>query len=159
MSYKILCDLEGHFDLWGQWQGNFIFILSLGSSFHNSVNYWPNFFNLSTWSLTKEHSGCRAITSSLYLNWNISVIYCRIEIKLVFVKAEWRWLLFRKKHFLCHFWSSKHDVIKLSIADISLIRRWIESQIGQRDLYSPYNLLVIKISCDLERHIDLWGQL
>ena len=44
------------------------------------------------------------------------------------------------KHILCHFRSSKHDVIKLSIADISLIIRWIESQIGQRDLDSPYNL-------------------
>ena len=44
------------------------------------------------------------------------------------------------KHILCHFGSSKHDVIKLSIADISLIKRWIESQIGQRDLDSPYNL-------------------
>ena len=31
----------------------------------------------------------------------------------------------------------------LSIADISIIVRWIESQIGQRDLDSPYNFEVI----------------
>ena len=33
----------------------------------------------------------------------------------------------------------KHDVIMLSIADISPIIRLIESQYGQRDLDSPYN--------------------
>ena len=47
----------------------------------------------------------------------------------------------------------------LSIADISLIIRWIESQIGHRDLDSPYNLYVILKSCDLEGHLDLCGQL
>ena len=25
VSNKILCDIEGHFDLWGQWQGKCIF--------------------------------------------------------------------------------------------------------------------------------------
>ena len=99
-----------------------------GSSVHNSVNSWPNFFNLLTVVVDKGTSACRGITSSLYLNWNISIIYCWIEIKLVLVKAEWRWLLFREKHYLCHFRSSKYDVIKLSIADISLIIRWIESE-------------------------------
>ena len=119
---------------------NAYYFLSLGLSVHNSVNYWPNFFKLSTVVVDKGTSGCGGITSSLYSNWNNSVIYCRIEIKLVLVKAEWLWLLFRWKHILCHFRSSKHDVIKLSIADISLIIRSIESQIGQRDLDSPYNL-------------------
>ena len=47
------------------------------------------------------------------------------------------------KIFFGHFHSSTHDVIMLSIADISLIIRWIESQIGQRDLDSPYNFEVI----------------
>ena len=88
MSYKIYRDLEDHFDLWGQQQGKCIFFLSLGLSVHNSVNSWPNYFNLSTVVVDKGTSGCRGITSSLYLNWNISVIYCRIEIKLVLVKAK-----------------------------------------------------------------------
>ena len=44
-------------------------------------------------------SGCQGITSSLYLNWNISVIYCRIEVKFVLVKAKWWWLLFGKNTF------------------------------------------------------------
>ena len=114
--------------------------LSLGLSVHNSVNYWPNFFKLSTVVVAKETSGCRGITSSLYLNWNISVIYCRTEINLFLVKAEWWWLLFRKKHNFSLFRSSKHDVVKLSNTDISLIIRWIESHISQRDLDSPYNL-------------------
>ena len=26
-SFKILCDLEGHIDIWGQWQGQCIFFL------------------------------------------------------------------------------------------------------------------------------------
>ena len=88
MSYKILCDLEGHFDLWVNGKVNPHSFLSLGSSVHNSVNSWPNFFNLSTVVADNGTSGCRGITSSLYLNWNICVIYCRIEIKLVSVKAE-----------------------------------------------------------------------
>ena len=44
-------------------------------------------------------SVCQGITSSLYLNWNISVIYCRIEVKFVLVKEEWWWLLFGKNTF------------------------------------------------------------
>ena len=46
-------------------------------------------------------------------------------------------------YFLCHFRSSKHDVVMLSIADIFPIIRWIESQIDQRDLDSPFNFGVI----------------
>ena len=60
-----------------------------------------------------------------------------------FSKGKMTMTFISLKHLLCHFRSSKHDVIKLSIADISLIIRWIESEIGQRDLASPYNLYVI----------------
>ena len=73
--------------------------LSLGLSVHNTVNFWPNYSNLSTAVVDKGTSGCRGITSSLYLNWNISIIYCRIEIKLVLGKAKWRWLFFVKNTF------------------------------------------------------------
>ena len=48
-----------------------------------------------------------------------------------------------KKYFLCHFRSSKHDVFMHSIADISLIVRWIESKFDQRDEDSRYNYEVI----------------
>ena len=44
-------------------------------------------------------SGCQGTTSSLYLILNISVIYCRIEVKFVLVKAEWWWLSFGKINF------------------------------------------------------------
>ena len=84
--YKILCDIEGHFDLWGQWQCKCIFFtLSLGLSVHNSVNSWPNYFKLSNMVVDKGTSGWKGVTSSLYLNWHISVINCRIKVKLVLV--------------------------------------------------------------------------
>ena len=47
----------------------------------------------------KGTSGYLGSTSSIYLNWNISVFYCQIDIKLTLLKAEWRWLLFRNNHF------------------------------------------------------------
>ena len=112
----------------------YILSLSFGLSIHNSVNSWPNHFKISKVVVDKRTSGCRSITSSIYLNWNISVSYCRIEIKLVSVKAEWRWVLFCENHFR----SRRHDVIKLSIADISLILRSIESQFGHRCQGSPW---------------------
>ena len=96
--------------------------------------------NFQPWSVKKELTG---ITSSIYLNWNISVIHYRIDIKLILVKAEWQWLLFCKKNVLRHFRSRIHNVIKLSIADISLIFRQIETQIGQRDLGSTCAFEVI----------------
>ena len=74
------------------------FVVSL--SIHNSVNSWPNHFKVATVVVDKRTSGYQSFTSSIYINWNISVIYCRIEIKLVSVKAEWQGLLFRKHYFL-----------------------------------------------------------
>ena len=52
-----------------------------------------------TVSVEKGTSGYLGSTSSIYLNWNISVFYCQIDIKLILLKAEWRWLLFRNNHF------------------------------------------------------------
>ena len=72
---------------------------SFGLSIHNSVNSRPNHFKISKVVVDRRTSGSRSITSSIYLNWNISVIYCQIEIKLVSIKAEWRWVLFRKNYF------------------------------------------------------------
>ena len=46
---------------------------------------------------------------------------------------------FVKKHYLCHFRSRRHDVIKVSIADIFLILLLIELQFVQSDLGSPCN--------------------
>ena len=86
--------------------------LSLGLSVHKSVNYWPKFFKLSTVVVEKGTSGCRGNTSSIYSNWNISVIYCRIEIKLVLVKAKWWWLLFCRGTF--YVTSGKANMTSLS---------------------------------------------
>ena len=78
----------------------YILSLSFGLSIHNSVNSWPNHFTISKVVVDKRTSGWRSIMSTIYLNWNITVIYCRIKIKLVSVKAEWWWVLFRKSYFL-----------------------------------------------------------
>ena len=78
-----------------------MYILSLlyGLSLHNSFSSWPNVFKFSTVVVDKGTSGCRSITSSIYLNWNICVIYYRIKIKFVFEKADYRCILIRKNCF------------------------------------------------------------
>ena len=68
VSYKILRDVEGHFDLWVNGKVNAYSLLSLGLSIRNSVNSGPNYFKLSTVVVDKETSGCMGITSSLYSN-------------------------------------------------------------------------------------------
>ena len=60
------------------------------------------------------------------------------EIKLVSIKAKWWWILFGKNSFLNCFRSRRHDVIKLSIPDISLILHSIDSQFGHRSQDSPW---------------------
>ena len=125
----------------------YILSLSYGLSIHNSFSSWPNVFTFSTIVVDKGTSGCGSITSSLYLNLTISVIYYRIKIKLVLEKAEWRCLLIRKNYFLSHFRSRRHDVIKHPIADIPLKLRWIEPQFGHRDQGNPW--------CHLKYHVIL----
>ena len=60
-----------------------MYILSLfyGLSIHNSFSSCRNHFKFSTVVVDKGTSGCSSITSSIYLNWNISVICNRIKIK------------------------------------------------------------------------------
>ena len=97
-------------------------------------------FNCGCW---KKPSGWRGITSSIYLNWNISFIYYRFDIKLILVKEEWRWLLVRKNHFPMSLPVLQTWRPQILIANISLILRSIGTQFGQRDLSSPYDFLVI----------------
>ena len=107
---------------------------------HNFVNSWPNFFNLSVVVVDKGTSGCRVITSSLYLDWNISVIYCRIEIKLVLVKEEWRWLLFRKNTFCVTSGLANMTSLSFQLRISLLLCVGLSQKFGQRYLDSPYNL-------------------
>ena len=116
----------------------YILSLSFGLSIQNSVNSWPDHFKISKVVVDKRTSGCRCITSSIYLNWNISVIYCRIEIKLVSIKENDGEFYFVRITFLNCFRSRRHDVIKLSIADISLILHSIDSLFGHRSHDSPW---------------------
>ena len=60
-------------------------------------NSWLSHFKFWSMVVEKGSSGWRGITSSIYLNWNISVINCRFGIKLNSVKEELSWLLVRKK--------------------------------------------------------------
>ena len=101
----------------------------VGLFIHNSVNSCPNHFKDSTVVVDKRTSGCRSITSSIYLNWNISVIYFRIENQTCFGKSRMTGT-FARITFFSNFRSRRHDVIKLSIANISLSLRSIGSQIG-----------------------------
>ena len=86
------------------------------------------------------------MTSSIYLNLNISMtpsLNVRLRSSLFWYKQNDNDYNFVKSTFLCHFRSRRHDVIKLSIADISLIVRVNESQFGQRDEDSPCDFAVI----------------
>ena len=114
---------------------------------------------ISTMVFENGTSGYLGITSSIYLNWKISVIFGRIDIKLVFIKAEWWWLLFRKKVFfyvtsgLVHMTSFKFQ-LRISFSfyfglSYNLFRVfWVVN----------VTLRSFKILCDLEGHIDIWGQ-
>ena len=70
-SYKILCDIEGHVDLLGPLHGKWLFSLLFDLSIHNSS------------ILDQITSGCKYDTSSIFFNWDISVINCQIELKSV----------------------------------------------------------------------------
>ena len=87
---KILCDIEGHFDLLGYLHGKCIFSLLFDLSIHNSVNSWPNHFKCSTVVVVRGTSGCKYDTSSISLNWDISIINCRMELKSALAKWDWR---------------------------------------------------------------------
>ena len=83
VSYEILCDIEGHFDLCGHWQGKCIFFLyRLICQFITQLildRITPNF---QVWSLKAkekyrgmlrgESFGCKGITSSKFFNGDIS---------------------------------------------------------------------------------------
>ena len=136
VSYKISCDLEGHIDLW---QGQCIFFLFHWLSIHNSVNSLLNYFKLSTVVVKKGTSGWRGIMSSTYLNCNISFINCRINVK-VFFFADITSLSFQLRISLLFYVGLSHTLTR-EIWDIHVTLR------------------SYKISCDLEGHVDLLGQL
>ena len=145
-SYKILCDFGGHLDLLGQEQGQCIFFLYclICRLIHPQILYRvTSYFQL--WLLNKGTAGQRGITSSIYLNWNISSIYCRFEIKLCFGKSRTMMtLLFIKNHFSVT--SGLADMTSLNfqlLNDNSLILCWIESKCGQIDLSCPYDFEII----------------
>ena len=101
--------------------------------------------NFQLWLLKKGISGWRGITSSIYLNWNLSVIYCRFEIKLFSVKAECGWLLYRKNHFSVT--SGLADMPSLNFQLLISLLLYIGlSQMALRSY---------RIPCDIEGHIDL----
>ena len=159
MLYKILGDLEGHFDLWVNGKVNSFSFLSLGSSVHNSVNSWPNFFNLSTVVVDKETSGCHGITSSLYLNWNISVIYCRIERNLFQLRQNDDDFYFVKSTFYVTSGLANMTSLNFQLRISLLLYVGLSHKLVWEILIVHITVRLYKISCDLEGHLDLWGQL
>ena len=127
-------------------------------SSHTSVNSWLSHFKFSI-VVEKGTSGWSGITSSIYLNWNISVIYCRFEIKLILVKAEWRWLLFLKKK-LFYVTSGLAYMTSLNFQlRISLLFLFRLHHNFVREIWVVHmTLRSYKISCDLEGHLDIWVQ-
>ena len=86
-SYKISCDLEGHLDIWGQWQGQcqcIFFLYYLVCPFLTPPILDRVTSNIQLSSLKKGTSGFEGITSSIYLNWNIFAI----SVKL---RSNWFW--------------------------------------------------------------------
>ena len=65
-----------------------IISFSFGVSIHNLVISLPNHFKFSTVVVEKGTSGYIGMTSSISLNWHISVIYCRIELKPALAKSD-----------------------------------------------------------------------
>ena len=65
-----------------------IMSFSFGVSVHTFVNSLPNHFKCSTVVVEKGTSGYIGMTSSIFLNWHISVIYCWIELKPALAKSD-----------------------------------------------------------------------
>ena len=137
----------------------YILSLSFDFSFHISAHSWPGHFKFPTIVVEKGTSGFRGITSSIYLNWNISIISCQIEIKLVLVKAEWQWLLFLKNIFVCHFRSRRMTSLKFQLRISFLFYVRLSHNLVKEIWVVHMTLRSYKISCDIEGHVDLWGQL
>ena len=89
VSFKVPCDLKGHLDLWGQFQGKSILFLSrLVCSVIILSILCRITSNFQLWLLKKGSSGHIGMTSSISLNWHISAIYCRIELKPALAKSD-----------------------------------------------------------------------
>ena len=84
----------------------------------------------------KGTSGYQGITSSIYLNGNISVFTVGLISNLFLSKQNDDDFYFIKRIFVCHFRSRTYDFIKISISDIFLILLWIEPQFVQSALGS-----------------------
>ena len=150
------CDLEGHLDIWGQWQGQCIFFLHrLIYSFITPPFIYQVISNVWMWLLEKRTSGWKGITSSIHLNKNISVIYCPIAIKLILLRAEWSFLLFRTKHF--YVTSGLADMTSLNfqlrISPLFVVR--LSCKLIRVIWVVHVTLRLCKISCDLEGHLDI----
>ena len=137
----------------------YILSISFDFSIHISAHSWPRHFKFPTIVVEKGTSGFRGITSSIYLNWNISIISCQIEIKLVLVKAEWQWLLFLKNIFVCHFRSRRMTSLKFQLRIAFLFYVGSSHNLVKEIWVVHMTLRSYKISWDIEGHVDLWGQL
>ena len=156
---NIIWPWRSSWQLWSSASSMYILSLSFDFSIHISAHSWPRHFKFPTIVLEKGTSGFRGITSSIYLNWYISIISCQNEIKLVLVKAEWQWLLFLKNIFLCHFRSRRMTSLKFQLRISFLFNVGLSHNLVKEIWVVHMTLRSYKISCDIEGHVDLWGQL
>ena len=142
---------------WGQWQGHCIFFLyRLICQFITPSILEGVSWNFQLSSLKNGTSRFGGITSSIYLNWNIFVLYCEIEIKLVLVKAEWWWLSFLKKIFF-YVTSGLTDMtsLKFQLRISFLFYFWLSHNFVRVVWVVHMTLRSYQISCDLEGHLDI----
>ena len=135
----------------------------LSSSFdlfiHNSADSWPSHFKCLTVIVGKNNFGWKGITSSIHLNKNISVIYCRIAIKLVLLKAEWSFLLFRTKHFYVTSGLADMTSLNFQLRISLLFFVGLSHNLVRVTWVVHVSLKSYKISYGRQGHLDLWGQL
>ena len=107
----------------------------------------------------KGTSGYLGSSSSIYLNWNISVFYCHIDIKLTLLKQNDDDFCFVIVTFLCHFRSHRHDVIHIQLRIYLLIVVGLSHNVVRVVWVVHDTLRSYKILCDIKGHFDLLGQL
>ena len=90
---------------------------------------------------------------------SISVIYCRIDIRLILVKGEWRLFYFVKITFYVTFGLTDMTSLSFQLRISLLFFNGLSHDLVREILDIHVTLRSYEISCDPECHLDLLGQL
>ena len=112
---------------------------------HTKLNYWPNHFKISKVVVDKWTSGCRSITSSIYLKLEYLRYLLSDWDQTCFGKSRMKVSFFFRKNYFSKVTSGLADMTSLSFyLRISLFFTFrLQSQFGQSDQGSPYDFEVI----------------